>query len=170
MAAASEELQRIRVYYLSGLNTVAYDSGSGWTDESINDYFFQVAPYSKITVCFLPGTGTLSVRLNAQMIDNTIQVLYHKSNDSRLVEKGYDAYRGWFTGGYQVSDVPPRAAIAEKAWDNGWHDGILNQTSIPGPEVAVIQWGNGLQLDLRVYFQRGMFASGVSEWTLTRRQ
>jgi hypothetical protein len=75
-AAASEELQRVRVYCLSGLNTImeaAYDSGSRWTDGSINSYFFQVAPYSKMAVCFLPGTGTLSVRLYAQMIDNTNQ-------------------------------------------------------------------------------------------------
>jgi hypothetical protein len=51
----------------------AYDSGSRRTDGSINSYFFQVAACSKMAVCFLPGTGTLSVRLYAQMIDNTIQ-------------------------------------------------------------------------------------------------
>jgi hypothetical protein len=119
--------------------------------------------------------------------------LYHQSNDGPLVEKGYDAYRSWFTGSYQVSNVPPRAAIAatsfnatfsginirvfragpddqlrEKAWDNGWHDGILNQASIPGPQVAVIHWGDGLQLNLRVYLQRGVFVSGVSEWAFSR--
>lgn len=76
IAAASEELQRVRVYYLSGLNTImeaAYDSGSRWTDGSINSCFFRVAAYSKMAVCFLPGTGRLSVRLYAQMMDNTIQ-------------------------------------------------------------------------------------------------
>ena len=116
--------------------------------------------------------------------------LYTQNEEGELVEKCYDANRGWYNGGFKVSEAPPRAAIAatsfnatsssvsirvyyagpndrllEKAWDGQrWQDGGFNERSIPGTHVAVINWGSGSQLNLRVYFQKGQFVSGVSEW------
>ncbi|RJE25374.1 fucose-specific lectin [Aspergillus sclerotialis] len=116
--------------------------------------------------------------------------LYIQNEEGDLVEKCYDANRGWYNGGLKVPEAPPRAAIAatsfnatsssvsirvyyagpddrllEKAWDGQrWQDGGFNERSIPGTQVAVVNWGSGPQLNLRVYFQKGEFVSGVSEW------
>ena len=106
------------------------------------------------------------------------------------MEKVYEANRGWYNGDLKVPEVPPRAAIAatsfhasstsvdirvyyagpedrllEKMWNGQtWGDGGFNERSIPGTQVAVINWGSGPQLTLRTYFQTGQYVSGVSEW------
>lgn len=55
--------------------------------------------------------------------------------------------------------------LLERGWDGqSWYDGGLDQDTIPGPQVAVLEWGSGNQLNLRVYFQRGEFVSAVTEW------
>lgn len=122
--------------------------------------------------------------------------LYLQDQDGSLIEKCYDGNRVWYTGGFKVTKAPPRTAIAatnfnanssgvsirvyyasgenrllEKGWDGqGWYDGGLKQDTIPGPQAAVIEWGHGSQLNLRIYFQRGEFVSGVSEWAYSNGQ
>lgn len=62
------------------------------------------------------------------------------------------------------------SAILEKAFDasGSWYDGNFKQDTIPGSDSAVIDWGSGSSLEIRIYFQNGTAVTGVSEWAYTR--
>jgi Fungal fucose-specific lectin len=138
----------------------------------------------------LPGTELACTSF--KRTDLSIRVYYQVSNLS-IIEKAYDASKGWYTGGLTIPSLPPRAALGctsfnagptsislrvyysttgdndnllkEKAYDNGpWYDGGFVQHCIPGSKGTVIQWGSGSGLNLRVYFQNGTKVTGVSEW------
>ncbi|EFQ99037.1 L-fucose-specific lectin [Nannizzia gypsea CBS 118893] len=86
IAAASDDLELIRVYYLSPNNTLgeaASDSQSEWYTGSINSYNFQVASHSRLAAVFVPSSRSPRLRVYAQLWDNTIQ------------EFGFDVGRGW---------------------------------------------------------------------------
>lgn len=103
------------------------------------------------------------------------------------MEKLYDG-KGWHTGAFSVGRAPTHSALVatswldkkgvhirvyyaaggdillEKAYDGlCWCDGGFKQASIPGSEVAVIHWGTGDELNLRVYYENGTNVTGVSE-------
>lgn len=229
-AATSKELNEIRVYYISSdnyLQEAAYSASKGWYAGGLNAKKFVVAPYSKVSATFLPGTAAV-LRVYVQSADNTIQEYgydsdsagwqkmtnlgealpgtelattsyktsqlsirtYFQSLNFTIIEKAYDASAGWYTGGFSIPSAQPRATLActsfnasssgislrvyygtasnhilEKGWDNnGWYDGGFKQPCIPGSECAVINWGSGGGLNLRVYFQNGTDVTGVSEW------
>jgi len=139
----------------------------------------------------LPGTeiATTSYKTSQLSIRTYFQ-------DPRLtvIEKAYDANRGWYAGGLSIPNAVPRTALAvisfaatatsislrlyygasnnkvlEKGWDSSsWYDGGFNQPSIPGSEIAGITWGSGGNLNLRIYFQNGTKTTGISEWVWNR--
>ncbi|KFZ08258.1 hypothetical protein V501_06037 [Pseudogymnoascus sp. VKM F-4519 (FW-2642)] len=174
--ATGSSLQ-LRVYAQLPDNTIqeyGYDSAStGWVKQT--NLGSAVAGSSIATTSF--NISSLSIRT------------YIQTPSLSLAEHAYDTPKGWYTGAFSVASAPPRAAIAatsypasasaislrvyhaaadntlvERAYDgDGWYAGAFVQKTVPGTQVAVIEWTTqGTQL--RVYFQNGTQVSGVSEW------
>jgi len=134
----------------------------------------------------LPGSEIASTSYRTSKL--CIRV-YFQSTNHNLIEKCYDS-APWYTGGFSVQSAIPRCPIAatsfnassngvslrvyygtggdrilEKGYDSSnWYDGGFSVNSIPGSEVAVINWGGGSGINLRVYFQKGTKVTGVTEW------
>jgi hypothetical protein len=170
--AGTDELL-LRVYAQQNDNTIqefGYDQdGKGW---------------QKMTNLgqALPGTEIASTSFKASQLGIRV---YLQDNNLKLFEKAYDNGKGWYTGGFSVQSAPPRTSLAatsfgsislrvyygtadnriqEKGYDsNEWYDGGFNERCIPGSEVAVIHWGSGGDLNLRVYYQLGELVTGVTE-------
>lgn len=138
----------------------------------------------------LPGTELACTSFSRSQL--SIRVYFQLSNLS-VIEKAYDNNSGWYNGALTIPSLPVRAALActsfnvsasrvslrvyysttgsngnvlrEKGYDNGpWYDGGFIQPCIPGSGVAVINWGSGGSLNLRVYFENGTKVTGISEW------
>ena len=54
------------------LKEAAYDHSKGWYDGAMSKLRMELAPYSKLAACFLPGSD-LVLRVYCQLPDNTIQ-------------------------------------------------------------------------------------------------
>jgi len=160
-------------------------------DNSIQEYGYDngTTGWQKMTNlgAALPGTSIATTSYKTSQL--SIRT-YFQASSSAVIEKAYDANQGWYNGGLTIPNAIPRTALAvtsfaatnssislrlyygapndrilEKGWDSSsWYDGGFNQPSIPGSEVAVITWGSGSGLNLRVYFQNGTDVTGVSEW------
>ncbi|KFY89265.1 hypothetical protein V498_06476 [Pseudogymnoascus sp. VKM F-4517 (FW-2822)] len=157
----------IRVYTLSTDNVLtetAYSANRGWYTGDLGAKKFVVAPYSKIAATFL-ATGSLQLRVYAQLPDNTIQ------------EYGYDsASSGWekqtnlgsavagssiATTSFNISSLSirtyiqtPSLSLAEHAYDSskGWYTGAFSISSAP-PRAAIAATSFSLAstIALRVY-------------------
>lgn len=54
--------------------------------------------------------------------------------------------------------------LMEMIWDGKeWHKGDMEEYCLPGTEMAAICWGQGGNVEMRVYFQRGEMITGISE-------
>jgi hypothetical protein len=127
--------------------------------------------------------------ISQHQLTNFANRAYFQDTSLSIIEKAYDSNQGWYTGGFSIPKAQPRASLSvtdfnasssgvslrvyygtadnkilEKAWDGSWTSGGFSQPSIPGSESAVITWGSGGGLQLRVYFQNGTHVTGVSEW------
>ncbi|OAL62154.1 hypothetical protein A7C99_6729 [Trichophyton rubrum] len=126
IAAASDDLELIRVYYLLPNNTLgeaASDSQSRWYTGSLNNYNFQVASHSRLAAVFVPSIQRPRLRIYAQLGDNTIQEfgydglrrsttrLYFQTTDRHVVERVYDN-RSWSDGGIVVRKAKSRTPLA----------------------------------------------------------
>jgi hypothetical protein len=167
----------LRVYVQSDDDTIqeyGYDGGSsGW---------------QKMTNlgAALPGTELAATSFKASQLGIRV---YLQDTSLQIFEKAYDDNQGWYTGGFSIPNAAPRATLSccsfnasssgvslriyystlantilERAWDGSWYDGGFQQPCVPGSESAVINWGKGSDLQLRVYFQNGTKVTGVSEW------
>ncbi|KAI9780654.1 MAG: hypothetical protein M1839_006595 [Geoglossum umbratile] len=134
----------------------------------------------------LPGSEIASTSFRTSKL--CIRV-YFQLDNMNLIEKCYDS-APWYTGGFSVQNALPRCPIAatsfnasangvslrvyfatndnrivEKGYDSSnWYDGGFSVNSIPGSEAAVINWGGSGGINLRVYFQKGIKVTGVTEW------
>ncbi|KAH7382974.1 fucose-specific lectin [Cadophora sp. MPI-SDFR-AT-0126] len=75
IAAAFKGLENIRLYFLSSdnkLRELAHDSDR-WYDGALNNSNFALAPYSQIAATALLANVDLTIRIYAQIADNTIQ-------------------------------------------------------------------------------------------------
>ncbi|KAK2811383.1 hypothetical protein FQN49_008464 [Arthroderma sp. PD_2] len=238
IAAASDDLAIIRVYYLTPNNTLgeaASDSEGKWYSGSLNSYNIRVAPHSKLAAAFLSGNRSPSIRIYAQLQDDSIQEfgydagrgwrnlenfgpalpgtaiaaetylarvrtsnvrVYFQATNRHVVERVHDG-GSWSDGGMVVRAAKPRTALAatsfllrpgntrsvrvyysteadrilEKGTDGGnrWYDGAFQHSSIPGSQIAAVDWGNGGVFNIRVYIQDGAFKTGISEWAWFQR-
>ncbi|KAF3480359.1 Fucose-specific lectin [Arthroderma uncinatum] len=220
IAAASDDLDLTRVYYITpnnSLGEVASDLQGKWYTGSLNRYSFRVAPHSKLAAIFLPRNRSPSLRVYAQLQDDTIQEfgydaiaaatylarlrrsnirIYFQATNSHVVERIHDG-QSWSDGGIVIRAAKPRTPLAatsfllqpgdprsvrvyygtednrilEKGTDgeNQWYDGAFTHSSIPGSQVAAVDWGNGGVFNIRVYIQDGAFKTGISEWAWFRR-
>jgi len=168
----------LRVYAQLPDNTIqefGYDNGSsGW---------------QKMTNLGPALTGSEIASTSYKTSQLSIRV-YFQATNLNLVEQCYDG-SNWYKGAFSVPNAIPRTSLAatsfaatsnsislrvyygapndrilEQAYDGskGWYTGGFSQPSIPGSEVAVINWGSGSGLNLRVYFENGTDVTGVSEW------
>ncbi|KAK2750609.1 hypothetical protein FQN57_002680 [Myotisia sp. PD_48] len=158
----------IRVYAQLRDNTIqefGYDAGHGWR------------PLANLGRA-LPGTKIAATSFGASVR------VYFQDQNRNLVEKGNDG-RGWYNGAFLIRNAPERASIAvtsfgsvsirvyyttannwlvESGWDGrGWYTGSFRQQAIPGSHVSAINWVSGSTVNLRVYFQRGVSRTAVSE-------
>ncbi|EGD95354.1 hypothetical protein TESG_02840 [Trichophyton tonsurans CBS 112818] len=171
IAAASDDLELIRVYYLLPNNTLgeaASDSQSRWYTGSLNHYNFQVASHSRLAAVFVPSTQPPRLRIYAQLGDNTIQ------------EFGYDVGRGWqhlanfgpalpgtgiaaltYTTGLRRSTTrvyfqTTDRHVVERVYDNeSWSDGgIVVRTAKPHTPLAATSFllTPGNPQSIRVYY------------------
>ncbi|PKX97806.1 fucose-specific lectin FleA [Aspergillus novofumigatus IBT 16806] len=172
VAAASKELNNIRVYTLTEGNTLqefAYDSGSGWYNGGLGGAKFQVAPYSRITAVFLAGTDALQLRIYAQKSDNTIQE-YMWNGDGwkegtnlgaalpgtgigatsfRYTDHNGPSIRIWF----QTDDLKlvQRAYDPHKSWYPNLH--TIFDKAPPRTAIAATSYGAGnSSIYMRIYF------------------
>ncbi|KAM5445093.1 hypothetical protein MaudCBS49596_007864 [Microsporum audouinii] len=171
IAAASDDLELIRVYYLSPNNTLgeaASDSQGGWYTGSLNHYQFRVASHSRLAAVFVPGIRRPSLRVYAQLPDNSVQ------------EFGYDVGRGWerldnfgpalpgtaiaaltYTTGLRRSDIrvyfqATNRHVVERIYDSrSWSDGgIVVRTAKPRTPLAATSFlmVPGNPQSVRVYY------------------
>ncbi|OQD86606.1 hypothetical protein PENANT_c007G03169 [Penicillium antarcticum] len=127
LACTSNNLEKIRVFYLSSENTIegiAYNQSEGWFEGSIGKKRFITAPYSKLAVCHFEKGSDIELRVYGQLADNTIQEfgfkavlsllfsVYFQDLEHSLVEKCHDANRGWYDGFTKFPTMQPRAALA----------------------------------------------------------
>jgi hypothetical protein len=150
----------------------------------------QLCHTSPRIILFKSGkTNLIDPPATANLVYRTTEHI-SKTPPLNLIEKAYDNAGAvdWCLGAFSVKPGIPRTCLAawsfpsaagisirvyygalnnrllEKCIDQGgWYDGCFNQPSIPGTEAAVITWGQGASLNLRVYFQNGTFVTGVSE-------
>ncbi|RHZ43504.1 uncharacterized protein CDV56_102636 [Aspergillus thermomutatus] len=216
------------VYSVSNNNTLqeeAHDSNTGWYTGQLTNSNIEVAAYSSLGAAYLAGTYTPTIRVYAQLTDNSIQEygwdddsnewqafhnlgqalpgtaiavtsftipnqsirVYFQDPQNNLIEMGHDSDSGWGQGSFSVANAIPRTALAvstteddsihvyyggsndrilERIHDanSGWYDGAFAQPSIPGSQVAAINWGTGSGLTICLYLQQGIDVSAVSEY------
>lgn len=75
--------------------------------------------------------------------------LYYTTAGNRIKEKIYNTYEPGSSG-------------------NGWSDGTLDISTIPGSNFDAICWNESSNISLRVYVQEGQQASAISEWIRDR--
>lgn len=81
-------LVQIRLYFLSSDNKLrefAYDSNVGWYDGVLNNSNITLAPYSQVAATALLPNKDLTIRIYAQIADNTIQEFGWDSKSPLLV-------------------------------------------------------------------------------------
>jgi len=174
---------QIRVYVQSPDNSIqeyGFDgpNSGGWKKMS---NLGLALPGTSIATTSYGGTSGLSIRT------------YFQKSDLSITELAYDANTSWYTGQLTIraSSTTPRASLAttsfgdtssgislrlyystptntilEKAFDDpksGWYDGGFNQASIPGSKIAAISWQTGTDNQIRVYFQKGVSVTAVTE-------
>ncbi|EEQ31893.1 fucose-specific lectin [Microsporum canis CBS 113480] len=140
----------------------------GWYTGSLNHYQFRVASHSRLAAVFVPGIRRPSLRVYAQLPDNSVQ------------EFGYDVGRGWerldnfgpalpgtaiaaltYTTGLRRSDIrvyfqATNRHVVERIYDSrSWSDGgIVVRTAKPRTPLAATSFlmVPGNPQSVRVYY------------------
>ncbi|KFY24549.1 hypothetical protein V493_05175 [Pseudogymnoascus sp. VKM F-4281 (FW-2241)] len=139
-ARAVNDDNHLRVYTqdISGVsnnNTLqeeAHDANTGWYDGSLTGNNFAVAPYTRLGATYLAGTNSQSIRVYAQLSDNSIQEYgwetsankWHEFNNLGQALPGTAIAATSFTIPNQeirfsVSNALPRTALAVTVTESG---------------------------------------------------
>ncbi|KAG4412383.1 hypothetical protein IFR04_014479 [Cadophora malorum] len=150
IAAAFKGLENIRLYFLSSDNKLrefAYDSNVGWYDGVLNNSNITLAPYSQVAATALLPNKDLTIRIYAQIADNTIQEFGWDNASSgwqKFVNLGpalpgtsiaVTSYKGSSGLSIRLYFQKPDRSITELCHDaqSTWYTGSL---SIPGSSTT----------------------------------
>ncbi|KAJ5312765.1 hypothetical protein N7508_003595 [Penicillium antarcticum] len=133
LACTSNNLEKIRVFYLSSENTIegiAYNQSEGWFEGSIGKKRFITAPYSKLAVCHFEKGSDIELRVYGQLADNTIQEFGFKGKN--LTQPIWYIFQRFSTDE-----------------SSGWQKMSNLGHAMPGTEIAC----TAIRTCIRVYFQ-----------------
>ncbi|KAJ5757699.1 uncharacterized protein N7511_006393 [Penicillium nucicola] len=185
----------LRIYVQLPDNTIQEFGFEGWSEEassvvecSLTSSVDASSGWQKMSNLghAMPGTEIACTALRQHVR------VYLQDVELGLVEKCFDANRGWYDGFTKFPRMQPRAAIACTSFASGsdvqgihvfyttatkvlemvhdgksWREGNFQADCIPGTEIACISWMSGSSSEIRVYLQAGREVSAISEFVKT---